>query len=217
MHEEAGTQASDSPLPQIRGARVYLRAAERADIPTFTRWFNDERVTRFLALDTPFSLVAEEGWFDRLQGVQGKSLYHFVICLRDTGEAIGTLGLHDVDLKHGKATVGIAIGEPGRWSQGLGSDAMRAALDFGFGSLRLDRIELEVYDFNLRARRSYEKVGFVHEGTMRESLYRNGRRHDVHLMSVLRREWLAQPGPHSWQLEDGSVESSSAGNTPSVD
>ncbi len=217
MENEQALDPSATPVPQIRGTGVYLRAAERADVPIFTRWFNDQRVTRFLAMDTPFSLVTEEGWFDRLQTVQGKTLYHFVICLRESGEPIGTIGLHDVDLKHGKAEVGIAIGDPSRWSQGLGSDAMRALLDFGFGTLRLDRIALQVYDFNLRARRSYEKVGFVHEGAQREALYRNGKRHDVHLMSVLRREWLAQPGPHSWQMDQPTGEPSSAGNTPSVD
>jgi RimJ/RimL family protein N-acetyltransferase len=49
--------------------------------------------------------------------------------------------------------------------QGLGTDAMFALLDFGFGQLRLERMWLEVYDFNRRARRSYEKCGFVLEGT----------------------------------------------------
>src|SRR4051794_11793589 len=57
-------------LPILRGTRVYLRAAERSDVPTFTRWFNDARVARFLAMDTPFSLTSEEGWFDRLQTIQ---------------------------------------------------------------------------------------------------------------------------------------------------
>ncbi len=217
MNVPAHREPSEDSVPAVRGARVFLRAAERSDVPTFTRWFNDDRVTRFLAMDTPFSLTSEEGWFDRLQGVQGKSLYHFVICLRETGEAIGTIALHDVDMKHGTAELGIAIGEPGRWDQGLGTDAIRALLDFAFGTLRLDRIALQVYDFNLRARRSYEKVGFVHEGAQREALYRNGKRHDVHLMSVLRREWLAQPGPHSWELNEEEERSSSSGNTASVD
>jgi RimJ/RimL family protein N-acetyltransferase len=94
---------------------------------------------------------------------------------------------------------------------------MRAILDFGFGTLRLDRIALEVYDFNTRARRSYEKVGFIHEGTARKALYRNGKRHDIHWMSVLREEWLADPRPHSWQLDSLADDPSSAGNTGSVD
>jgi len=94
---------------------------------------------------------------------------------------------------------------------------VRALLDFGFGTLRLDRIALQVYDFNLRARRSYEKVASCTRERSARPLYRNGRRHDVHLMSVLRREWLTQPGPHGWQLDQSVDGPSSTGNTPSVD
>src|SRR6478609_5336819 len=118
MPRQPDQEPLETPVPQVRGTRVYLRAAERSDVPTFTRWFNDDRVVRFLGMDTPFSLTSEEGWYERLQTVQGKSLYHFVICLRESGEAIGTIGLHDMDMKHGTAEVGIAIGEPRHWNSG---------------------------------------------------------------------------------------------------
>jgi RimJ/RimL family protein N-acetyltransferase len=193
-------QLPAEPLPHIRGERIFLRAAERSDLPTFVAWFNDQRVSGYLTVDTPMSLAWEEGWFDRLQALQGKTVYHFVICLRESGQPIGTIGLHDVDPKHGTAEVGISIGDPALWGQGLGSEAMSALLDYGFGTLRLERIQLLVYDFNARARRSYEKVGFVLEGTLRKALYRNGRRRDIHLMAVLRDEWLADDRPRSWEV-----------------
>ena len=37
------------PRPIIRGERVFLRAAERSDVPIFVRWFNDADVLRNLA------------------------------------------------------------------------------------------------------------------------------------------------------------------------
>jgi RimJ/RimL family protein N-acetyltransferase len=37
----------------------------------------------------------------------------------------------------------------------------------------------------------YERVGFVHEGTLRHALYRAGAHHDVHRMAILREEWSA--------------------------
>ena len=188
------------PLPVIRGEHVFLRATERGDLERYTAWFNDARVTRYLMMDTPFSLAQEEAWFERMTAAQGRDTFHFAICLRDGGESIGTIGLHGVDLKHGSATMGIAIGEPDLWSRGYGTDALRALLDFGFGTLRLERIALDVYAFNERARRSYEKCGFVLEGTARKALFRNGKRHDIHQMSILRDEWEAQDRPRSWEL-----------------
>ncbi len=180
--------------PLIHGARVWLRPSERTDIPTFVRWFNDAGTTRFLKARAPMGLAGEEKWFERMLERQGKDAYHFVICLLKDDRAIGSIGFHDINQVDGNAAVGIMIGEPELWGQGLGTDAMDALLGFGFGELRLERIWLEVYDYNARARRSYEKCGFVHEGTLRRAIYRRGEYRDVHVMAILRDEWARENG-----------------------
>ena len=58
----------------------------------------------------------------------------------------------------------------------------------------LNRVELEVYDFNPRARRVYEKVGFVHEGTRRQALHFENAWIDAHQMSILAGEWADHRG-----------------------
>lgn len=179
--------------PIIRGDLVYLRPAERSDVPTFVRWFTDADVLRNLAMRTPMSLAAEEQWFDRMLAAQGTTDYHFVICLLSDGRPIGTIGLHQVNHLDGTAEFGIAIGEPSEWGKGYGTDATRAICDFGFGELRLERIGLHVHAGNERGRRAYEKAGFVHEGTLRRAHYADGDYHDVHVMALLRDEWLALP------------------------
>ena len=184
----------------VRGERVYLRAPERTDIPAFVRWFNDADVLRHVAMFAPMSEAAEAAWFDRMLAGQGKSDYHFVICLLGDDRPIGTIGLHSIDLTNGTADLGIAIGEKGEWSKGYGTDALRALCDFGFGDLRLERIGLLVYAGNDRARRSYEKAGFRHEGTLRRAHFTRGEHEDVNVMSLLRDEWLTLPQPRSWNL-----------------
>lgn len=175
--------------PIIRGERVYLRPSERTDLPTFVRWFNDADVLRNLAMRAPMSEAAESAWFDRMLEAQGKTDYHFVICLLEDDRPVGTAGLHGLDFVNGNAEFGIAIGEKAEWNRGYGTDALRAICDFGFGELRLERIGLYVYAGNERARRSYEKVGFVHEGTLRRAQFQHGRLIDVHVMGLLRDEW----------------------------
>lgn len=49
----------------------------------------------------------------------------------------------------------------------------------------LHRLSLEVYDINPRARRAYEKAGFVHECTGRDALLLDDRWYDVHYMSAI--------------------------------
>lgn len=189
------------PVPSIRGEQVYLRPAERTDLDAFVRWFSDAETTRYLAIRAPFSKAMEEKWFDAMLEMQGKGSYHFVICLLADDRPIGTAGFHHVNQEDGHASFGISIGEKAEWSKGYGTDALRAICDFGFGQLRLERIELDVYEPNKRAQRSYEKAGFVTEGTLRRAQFSDGRHHDVLRMSLLLGEWEAQPRPRPW--DDG--------------
>lgn len=187
--------------PIIRGEGVFLRPAERSDIPIFIRWLGDGETARHLAVRSPISEAAEQGWFERMLAAQGKTDHHFVICLIADERPIGTIGLHGIDWENGNAEFGIAIGEKGEWSKGHGTDALRAISDFGFGELRLERIGLLVYAGNDRARRSYEKAGFTHEGTMRRAHFARGEHHDVHVMGLLRDEWAALPHRRSWEYD----------------
>jgi RimJ/RimL family protein N-acetyltransferase len=193
-----GQPPPSRPLPTIRGEHVYLRPAERDDIDLFVRWFADSETTRYLSMRAPFSKAMEERWFDSMLEQQGKRAYHFVICLLADDRAIGTAGFHHVNQEDGNAAFGISIGEKDEWSKGYGTDALRAICDFGFGQLRLERIELDVYEENRRARRSYEKAGFTTEGTLRHAHFSDGRHHDVIRMSLLRDEWLAQGRRLPW-------------------
>lgn len=192
---------ADGPRPILRGARVFLRPAEREDIPRFIDWLGDAVVSEGLATRAPWSRVAEEAWFDELQQTQGKSTWHFVICLRADGRPIGFCALHTVDHVNGSAELGIGIGEPDEWDKGYGTEAMGVLLDLGFGELRLHRVFLHVFDFNDRAIHVYEQLGFRHEGTKRQAYFRHGRYFDMHVMGLLAEEWTASDRPRTWELE----------------
>jgi RimJ/RimL family protein N-acetyltransferase len=69
---------------------------------------------------------------------------------------------------------------------------MQLILGYAFMELNLHRVSLDVFGYNLRAIRSYEKVGFKLEGRKREMLLREGKRWDLIYMGILRAEWLEQ-------------------------
>ena len=179
-------------MPMLRGRFVYLRPAERSDLPLFVRWLSDARTSRNLALRSPISEAMEERWFDDLQDHQGSDRWHFAICLLSDGRAVGALDLHELNLTSGGAGLGIVIGDPADRSQGYGGDALGALLDFAFDELRLERVWLDVYESNPDARRLYERIGFVREATFRHGMWRGGRFVDVHRLGILRSEWAAR-------------------------
>jgi RimJ/RimL family protein N-acetyltransferase len=63
---------------------------------------------------------------------------------------------------------------------------MRLMCDYGFNTLNLHRIFLRVFEGNERGKQAYKKAGFIHEGTMRQAHFRDGRYWDVDLMSILK-------------------------------
>jgi ribosomal protein S18 acetylase RimI-like enzyme len=85
----------------------------------------------------------------------------------------------------------IAVARPG---QGLGTAFLGLVLDEAFGSLGAERFHLDCFADNLRAQRSYEKLGFSRDGVMRGA-YRlaDGTRKDLVIMAILRSEWAARP------------------------
>jgi RimJ/RimL family protein N-acetyltransferase len=177
----------------FRGELVRLTQVSRDNLPAYKRWMRDYEVQRFLArTPTPITDEAEEAWFESVAEDTGD--YIFAIRTLDGDTLIGNCGLHNVEAKNRLAEFGIIIGEKDYWGRGYGTDAARVILRFAFDELNLHRVELDVYDFNPRAIRSYEKVGFVHEATRRDALFRDGAYHDVHKMGILQREWRALYG-----------------------
>ena len=86
--------------------------------------------------------------------------------------------------------MGIGLGEREYWGKGYGTDAMKIILRYAFTELNLRRVTLDVFEYNQRGVRSYEKAGFVVEGRERGLILREGRRWDVIYMGILREDWI---------------------------
>ena len=180
-------------MPYLYGHNLRLRSAERTDIPQFLRWINDPEVVANLEVYAPMGTVEEEAWFDAMK--QRPIDEHTLVIEIHPEESdqewvvIGNTSFFPIDHKAHSVEIGIMIGEKAYWNKGFGTEAMRTMCRYGFDELNLNRVWLRVYDTNPRARKAYEKAGFVYEGTMRQAVYKNGRYIDMHIMSVLRSDW----------------------------
>jgi ribosomal protein S18 acetylase RimI-like enzyme len=83
----------------------------------------------------------------------------------------------------------VAVARPG---QGLGTAFLSLVLDEAFGSLGAERFYLDCFADNARAQRAYTKLGFSHDGVLRQA-YRlvDGTRTDLVMMAILKTEWEA--------------------------
>jgi len=173
----------------IVGEKVRLRAIERDDLPRFVEWFSDPEVRRYLDMYLPFSLAQEERWFEQLQERMEKQELVMLTIETSAGTHIGNISLFDINWKNRHAELGITIGEKDHWGQGYGSDSIRTMLRLAFGEMNLHRVFLRVHADNARGIHCYQKVGFQKEGTLRESVFREGAYHDTFVMSILESEF----------------------------
>ncbi|MCE5216235.1 GNAT family N-acetyltransferase [bacterium] len=178
----------------LKGDKVILRAIERQDAERLHKWMNDPEVIRFMGMRFPISLLAEENWVAQEHDPK-KELRLAIDTLE--GRHIGSCGLGHIDPYTHSAELGVCIGDKEYWSQGYGTDALVTLCAFGFTQMNLHRISLRVFAENTRGIRCYEKVGFQHEGTLREDVYKNGRYHNLLVMGILVHEF-AELWPQRW-------------------
>lgn len=107
---------------------------------------------------------------------------------RASGVLVGEVVLNDWQEENQCCNYRILIGSVGQ-NRGLGTEATRLILNYGFETLGLHRISLSVFSFNPRAQRAYEKAGFRQEGVLRSSFCFDGVWHDELLYSILADEW----------------------------
>jgi RimJ/RimL family protein N-acetyltransferase len=102
----------------------------------------------------------------------------------ETEGYVGEIVLNELNDDDASMNFRIAL-NPDHLDRGFGTEATRAVLDHAFDRIGLHRVELDVYSFNPRAQRSYEKAGFRYEGRQRDTMFWDGEWVDSILMAVL--------------------------------
>ncbi|MBN1428237.1 MAG: GNAT family N-acetyltransferase [Anaerolineae bacterium] len=172
------------------GKFVRLTQFRHDDLPVFMQWFRDYETQRLLVPGVAFPITDEaEEVFYQQAVKESESAYYFSIHTLESDLLIGNCSLFAINQRNRSADFGIVVGEKAYWGRGYGSDATRILLGFAFQEVNLNRVQLEVFDYNARAIRSYEKVGFAREGVRRQALFREGAYHDIILMAILRDDW----------------------------
>lgn len=178
-------------MPRLLGNRIMLREYRKEDLPWIRQWVNNPEIVQYLSdiFLYPHSMESTEAYLESM--LEGSSDSRGFIIADLKGEAyIGQLNLDAIDWKNRVGRIGIVIGSVDHMGYGYGTEAMKLLLHFAFTEMNLNRLELEVYDFNERAHRCYLSCGFKEEGRLRERIYKNGRYLDVIQMGILRSEWV---------------------------
>ncbi|MEW1913615.1 GNAT family protein [Kitasatospora sp. NPDC085895] len=179
--------------PVLTGTAVQLRPFRPEDLPDITAALDDPEVLRLTGSAHRPNIGAEAiaRWYTT-RNEQTDRLDLAVVDLA-SGRCVGEVVLNEWDEPNLSCSFRTLIGPAGR-GRGLGTEALRLLLGHAFDELGLHRVQLEVYSFNPRARRVYEKVGFVAEGVLRETLRDGDGWADSTVMAVLAGDWARHRG-----------------------
>jgi ribosomal-protein-alanine N-acetyltransferase len=173
------------------GPNITLRYPRADDAAALFALASDPQVTRYFswryaAVDDAARWIA-----GREAAREAGEWLEFAVEHREHGLA-GITGLTEPSRRDRRAVTGSWFGAA-YWGTGVNTEAKALLARIAFDACGMDRLGSYASTANARSRRALEKLGFVHEGTLRHYHRHGDRVHDVDVFSLLRDEFLTGP------------------------
>ena len=175
-------------FPRIETEHLILRQIQASDAAAMFAFFADEEVVdlddkRHRSLEESQAFIGQlQAWYRNHENVE------WGITLKGSDILIGACGFYGFDEGFQRADLGYELLKA-RWRQGIMSEALTAILTFAFTTMGLHRIDAVVYEWNERSQGILRKLGFVHEGTLRQRYFYHDHFWDELHFGLLTYEW----------------------------
>ena len=181
-------------FPELETERLRLRQfrLDEADQLGLFQLFSDDRVTRYYNINSFTEIAQAQSMLRRRYDKfwHGKGI-RWAITLKEDDALIGSCGFNSLSRKKKEGELGYELARP-FWNQGIMTEAIRAATDYGFTQQALSRIEAWIIPENRASANLLIKLGFQSEGVLERKGYWDGRFHDLELFSMLAEQWEMQ-------------------------
>lgn len=176
--------------PKIETERLLLRQFELSDANVVQRLAGERDIAdTTLSIPHPYKDGMAEEWISthRPKFERGE-LLNFAVVLLTSGELIGAIGLV-IAPQFERAELGYWIGRP-YWKNGYCTEASRAMLQYGFRTLKLNRIHACHLSRNPESGRVMQKIGMTHEGRAPQHTKKWDQFEDLEHYGILREQWI---------------------------
>jgi [ribosomal protein S5]-alanine N-acetyltransferase len=197
-------------IPTLYTPRLVLRPFSLADAPRVRELAGDARIADTTAnIPHPYPEGRAEIWI-QMHAPQAQDYKQFTFAitlagtrtpgreldLSETGHLIGAVSLIlSSEPAMGRAELGYWIGVP-YWNRGFATEAAFTVLAFGFQRLGLRRIFAQHVAHNYASGRVLQKLGMIHEGTLREQFQKGDQLFDLENYTILREQWQRTRARH---------------------
>jgi RimJ/RimL family protein N-acetyltransferase len=162
------------------------------DPEVVSRWTRDPLLRTMIGgVAHPLSPEAVRKMLEKIEKSmdERKNLFNFMLRDRGDDRLVGMANISLCDLNNGSGRLALAIGEPGDWRHGYGTDALTLLLRFSFGELNLHRVSIWPTEDNAPMILMVEKAGFEREICRRQAAFHNGEYWNEIGMGMLASKW----------------------------
>ncbi|WP_310487855.1 GNAT family protein [Chamaesiphon sp. VAR_69_metabat_338] len=108
-----------------------------------------------------------------------------VAAICESGKIVGTVGFNRIEQLNRIGYIGYWLAESAR-GKGIMTDSCRSLINYGFTTLKLDRVVIACATGNHRSRAIPLRLGFTHQGVVRDAewLYKEFVAHDIYALNV---------------------------------
>ena len=165
-----------------------LREQRFSDTEDFFSYIKNQNVKQYILAPIPENIKeAQEDiiyWIDLFYKRTG---IYWSICETKTDKMIGAIGFHDINPVNNRAEISYDLSE-NYWRKGIMNLAMKKVIDYGFNTLKLERIQASTIKENIASIKLLEKNNFKFEGTLRHHRKHRGKYYNIEMYSILKND-----------------------------
>ena len=173
----------------IIGELIGLRALEKDDLILLRDWRNIQSFRRNFREVRELNLVNQENWF--LRTSNSPNDFMFIIIDLKTNEPIGAAGLLYTNWMIRSADFSFYIGKDNLYiDETYAYDAAKTLIEYGFNNLNLNKIWMELYEFDTVKFNFFTKeFEFQKDGLLRQNCFEQGKYWDSNIISLLAKDF----------------------------
>ena len=176
----------------LHGPTLTLRVPVPDDAPALLELASDPDVTRWFSWGPYTSVEEPRAYIERLAGQRERGEQLDLLVVHHEHGAAGITGLNEFSPRDRRCVVGTWFGKR-FWGSGANAESKALIAHLAFVVLGMHRLGSYSNTENVRSTAALERLGFRHEGVLREWHRHGAAYHDVNVFGLLRAEWENGP------------------------
>ncbi len=139
---------------------IILRPPQESDLQLLFEWENNKEFDEFSSIESSYTIDEIESFIRSVKNIKANKQFRFMICDKESSQAIGTVDIYDIDFHKERAGIGILIAKSEHRRKGFALQALDLTSTFAKDKLGLAHLFCEINVENVASQNLFEKAGF---------------------------------------------------------